>query len=251
MRAVRMSARGSSAWWVRAWRSSVRARSRIALQQRVLGELAQIMGGDAAALVLHAARQLVEDLERLGPVALGFVDAHQVIERGVAVLARGGELLEQLLGAVHEAGARVIEREREGRLVAAALAAAVLAQPRMDGDRAVDLAAAAEQAPERELDLRGIAVRLGHAREDLGGMVEAIVDQVVEADVVVARQAHGACRAVARPRNKRRGHQTNASARTTGGSSNTRRRQQVRERRSPAARMPRALSRGSGGRRRR
>src|ERR1700728_1259668 len=168
----------------------------VALHQRLLRQLAQVMGGDAAALGLQRLRQLVEHLEGLGPVALGFVGALEVIERGGAVLARGGELLEQLLGAVHETGAQIIERQREGRLVLEARAA-VLAQPRMNGDGAVDLAAAAEQTPERELDFGGVAVRLGHACEDLRRMIEAIVDQVVEADVVVARQAHGTGRPVA------------------------------------------------------
>ena len=69
----------------------------------------------------------------------------------------------------------------------------------MDGDRAVDLTAAAKEAAKRELDLGGIAVRLGHAREDLGGVVEAVVDEVIEAHVVVARQAHGTRGAVAAP----------------------------------------------------
>src|SRR5215472_10949343 len=109
---------------------------RIALQKGVLGELAQVVRGDAAPLVLHAGRQGVEDLECLGPVALGLVDAHQVIQGVVAVLARGAELLQHLLGAVHEAGALVVERQRKGRLVGDA-SAAVFAQPRVDGDRPV------------------------------------------------------------------------------------------------------------------
>src|SRR5262249_39882260 len=62
---------------------------------------------------------------------------------------------------------------------------------------AVDLAAAPEQAAEGELDFGGIAVGLGHAREDLGGVVEAVVDEMIESDVVVARQPHGAGGAVA------------------------------------------------------
>ncbi len=72
----------------------------------------------------------------------------------------------------------------------------MVAQARVDGDRAVDLTAAPEQAPERELDLGGISVRLRHAREDLRGVIEAVVDEVIEAFVVVTRQAHGAGRAV-------------------------------------------------------
>ena len=75
--------------------------------------------------------------------------------------------------------------------------AALLAQPRVDGDRAVDLATAAEQASERELDLGGVVVGFRHAREDLGGMIEAVVDEVIEAHVVIARQSHGARGAVA------------------------------------------------------
>ena len=66
----------------------------------------------------------------------------------------------------------------------------------MDGDGAVDLPAAPEQAPEGELDLGGVPIRLRHAREDLGGVVEAVVDQVIKTLEVVARQAHGTCGAV-------------------------------------------------------
>jgi len=70
----------------------------------------------------------------------------------------------------------------------------------MDGDRPIDLAAAPEQAPERELDLGGIAVGLGHAGEDLRGVVETVVDEMVEADVVVAWQAHVRAAPLRRPR---------------------------------------------------
>ena len=170
----------------------------LALQQRLVGELAQVVRRHLRPLDLHVLRQLVEDLQRLGPVALRLVDAHQVIERRAAVRGRGRQLLEHPLGAVHEAGALVIQRQLEGRPVAQ-VAPAVVAQPRVDGDRPVDLAAAAKEAAERELDLGRIPVRLRHAREDLGGVVEAIVDEVIEALEVVARQAHGARGAVAAP----------------------------------------------------
>ena len=53
-----------------------------------------------------------------------------------------------------------------------------------------------EQAPESELDLGGIAVGFGHACEDLSRVVETIVDEVIEPDVVIARQAHRAGYAV-------------------------------------------------------
>src|SRR4029077_19416973 len=142
------------------------------LQQCVLGELTQVMRRDACALELYRLRQLVKDLERLGPVALRLVDALQVIERRVPGLARGRELLEHPFRAVHEAGALVVESEGEGCLVGEP-GSAVVAQPRVYGDRTIDLPAPAEQAPESELDLGGITVGFGHACEDLRGVVEA------------------------------------------------------------------------------
>src|SRR6267378_3623060 len=167
----------------------------VALHQRVFGELAQVVSRNPAALELHGGGQLVKHLERLGPVALGLVDTHQVVERGVPILTRGRELLEDALGAIHESRALVVERQFERRLVAQP-GAAVIAQARMDGDRPIDFPAAPEQAPQRELNLGGIATRLGHAGEDLRGVIETVVDEMVEADVIVARQAHGARGAV-------------------------------------------------------
>src|SRR5256885_12178103 len=64
-----------------------------------------------------------------------------------------------LFRSIHEPRALIVQRQGECRLVARARAA-VIAQARMDGDRTIDLAAAPEQAPERELDLGGIAVGL-------------------------------------------------------------------------------------------
>ncbi len=70
----------------------------------------------------------------------------------------------------------------------------------MNGDRAIHLAAPAEQAAQGELDLGGIPVGLGHAREDFRGAIEAVIDEVIQANVVVTRQAHGACRGVTAPK---------------------------------------------------
>ena len=90
----------------------------IPLQKRMLGQLAQIVRGDSTPLLLYRQRQLAEDLQRIGPIALTLVNPYQMIEGGVAVLARGRKLLEQALGAVHEPGAEVVESEGERRLVA-------------------------------------------------------------------------------------------------------------------------------------
>ena len=89
----------------------------IPLQKRMLGQLAQIVRGDSTPLLLYGRRQLAEDLERIGPIALALVNPHQMVEGCVAVLARGRKLLEQSLGAVHESGAEVIESEGERRFV--------------------------------------------------------------------------------------------------------------------------------------
>jgi hypothetical protein len=49
------------------------------------------------------------------------------------------------------------------------------------------------------LDFGRVAVRLRHAREDLGGVVKTVVDEMVEADVVITRQSDGSCSAIAAP----------------------------------------------------
>src|SRR6516162_1349935 len=167
----------------------------VALQQGVLGELTQVVRGDTRAFLLHRLRQLVKDLERPGPVTLCLVDALEVLERRIAVLARGGELFQHPLGAIHETGTLVVECQCERRLVGER-SAPVFAQPRVNGDRAVDLSAPPEQAAESELDLGGIPVGFRHAREDLGRMVETVVDEVIEPDVIIAGQAHRAGYAV-------------------------------------------------------
>jgi hypothetical protein len=69
----------------------------------------------------------------------------------------------------------------------------------MNGYGAINFAPAAKQTAKGKLDLRGIAVSLRHAREDLGCVVEAVVDQMVEADVVVTGKSDGSCSAMAAP----------------------------------------------------
>src|SRR5215469_3150496 len=119
----------------------------------MLGQLAQIVRSDPATLALNRKRQLMKHLERVGPVALALVDAHQVIQGHLPILARGRQLLEQPLGAIHQSGAEIVQRKSEGRLVAQP-GAAVVSQAGMNRDRAVDLAAAPEETAEGKLDLR-------------------------------------------------------------------------------------------------
>src|SRR5450759_258297 len=157
----------------------------------MLGKLAQIVSGNSTSLQLQRRRQLMKDLQSIGPITRLLVNPHQVIKRRVAVLARRGEFLEQALCTVHEAGAGVIQ----GELKRAALRnrrGAFAAQSRMYGNGAFNFAAASKQTAERELNLDRVAVNFGHTREDVGGAVKAIVDEVIEADIVVARQPHRA-----------------------------------------------------------
>src|ERR1700760_3107468 len=67
----------------------------------------------------------------------------------------------------------------------------------MEGNRAVDLAAPPEQAPQGELDFSRFTIGRGHAGEDLGRVVESIVDKVVEPYVVVAGKPDRSCGAIA------------------------------------------------------
>jgi hypothetical protein len=63
----------------------------------------------------------------------------------------------------------------------------------MQGNGAIDLATASEEASERELNFGGVAFLLSHTREHFGSVIDAVVDEMLEADVVVTRQSHRAC----------------------------------------------------------
>ncbi len=67
----------------------------IALEQRLLRQLAQIMCSDALALRLHVRRQLVKNLQGVGLIHLLLVDAQQVFERGVPEFAGCCQLFEE------------------------------------------------------------------------------------------------------------------------------------------------------------
>jgi hypothetical protein len=69
----------------------------------------------------------------------------------------------------------------------------------MKGNGAINLTASAKQAAQGELNFCRVTVRLRHAREDLGGVVKTVVDEMVEADVVITRQSDGSCSAIAAP----------------------------------------------------
>ncbi len=66
---------------------------------------------------IRDARHLAVDRDRAVPVPLDLVDAHEVLERRDAVGSRLGQLQQQLLGAVHQARAQVVLRQRIGGLL--------------------------------------------------------------------------------------------------------------------------------------
>src|SRR5262245_50361281 len=135
-------------------------------------------------------------LQCVRPVSLLLVDAQQMIEGGIAVFARGRQFLQQAFRPIHQARAQVVECKGKRSLVTQ-YHGAVLTQAGVNRDCAIGLPAPTEQAAQSELDFRRIAVRIRHTREDLSRVVEAIVDQVIEADVVITRQSDSARRAIA------------------------------------------------------
>jgi hypothetical protein len=77
----------------------------------------------------------------------------------------------------------------------------------VDRNGAIHFSAAAEETSQCELDFGGIVIGLRHTRENLGGVVEAVVDEMVEADVIITWQAH-------------RARSTHPSPKKPGGSTN-------------------------------
>ncbi len=113
--------------------------------------------------------------------------------------ARRRERLQDLLGAVEHAGLQVVLGQREARLLALRRLEALAGRDVLvDPYRPVYLAAAAIEAPEREVRLDGVVVQLGRAQERLEGAVGLLVHEEVHAGEVVAPEALLAD--VARPR---------------------------------------------------
>jgi hypothetical protein len=107
---------------------------------------------------------------------------------------RGGlrallELAEHVFGAIQDSGLEVVLAElgeRDQLLVGAQ--ARALGQVLVHADGAVVLAAAAEQAAQREVQLDGLGVDLHHLDERLDRLVGLLVQQEVEPLEVRARQ---------------------------------------------------------------
>jgi len=126
--------------------------------------------------------------QRACPVLFQLVDFEQRTARGSGV-AGALQLLERLLGAVEDAGLEVVLAELEQRRQLLLLAQAdPLEQVLVHADGAVVLAAAAEQAAEREMQFDRLRVDLDHLDERLDRLVGLLVEEEVEALEVRARQ---------------------------------------------------------------
>src|SRR5690606_11426826 len=122
------------------------------------------------------------------PLALALVDVDEFLERGFRERRAVDELGKKLLGAVEEPGAEVVLGEREhGLMPLRVVQVRTREQVLVDANRTLDLAAAPEQVPEREVRLERVLVDLCHLHEQLERLVRLPVqDEVETADVVGA-----------------------------------------------------------------
>ena len=134
------------------------------------------------------ASSLLRGLDRLVPVLFLLVDLEQELERCCSCW-RALELAEKLLGAVEQARLEIVLRELEQRdqlLLRREVGA--LDQVLVHADRALDLAAAPEQAAQREMQLDRLRIDLDHLDERLDRLVGLLVEQEVEPLEIRQRQ---------------------------------------------------------------
>ena len=148
-----------------------------------LRQLAQVLR-ERARVGLH----LLGHLDGARPVLLLLVDFQQGAARGHGLIGFF-QARKDFLGAVQNAGLEVVLTELHLRLQLL-LAGEIRAveQVLVHADRAVVLAAAAEQAAEREMQVDGLGVDLDHLDEGLDRLVGLLVQQEVEALEIRARQ---------------------------------------------------------------
>src|SRR5690606_4772828 len=157
----------------------------------LLGQLA-IVVRDARRLFACMPLELTIRVDRLLPLALALVDIDQLLERLLRECLTRPELREQRLRSIEKPCAEIVLGEREQRLVTLRLA-----QPRprnkvlMHADRAVHLAAAAKQVPEREVRLERLVIDLRHLDEQLERLVRLAVQDEIEAANIVRADGRG------------------------------------------------------------
>src|SRR5262249_24399661 len=132
--------------------------------------------------------ELAMGVDLLLPLALALIDVDELLERGLGERRAVVEVGEELLGAIVQARAEIVLGEREDGLMALRLVQiGARKQGLMHANRALDLAAPAEQMTEREVSLERLVVDLGHLDEQLERLVRlAAQHEVQAADVVGA-----------------------------------------------------------------
>ena len=176
-----MAGRGACGASATACRSNCAAASEIAGGHALGRLLAQMVGAARAVAGLVGFVELLRHGRGLRPFARALVDGQQR-QPGLVLVARAFELLQCGLGAVEQAGAQEVLRQRVLRAVAVGAAQVAAAQQVLvHAHRALVFAAAAEQVAEREVQLLRVGVVLHRLDEGVDGLVLLLVQQEVEA----------------------------------------------------------------------
>src|SRR6266705_1531133 len=132
--------------------------------------------------------QLERDADGLHPVLFLLIDLEHEFQR-LGAMRRALELEKHLFRAIEEPGLEVVLPQLDHR-VQPLLPAQIrtFEQVPMHANRALGLAAAAEQAPQGEVQLDRLRVDLDHLDESLDRLVGLLVEQEVETLEVRARQ---------------------------------------------------------------
>src|SRR5213596_1144567 len=132
--------------------------------------------------------QLERDPDGLHPVLFLLIDLEQEFQR-LGAMRRALELEKRLFSTIEKPSLEIVLPQLDHG-VQALLPAQIrtFQQVPVHADRALGLAAAAEQAPEREVQLDRLRVDLDHLDEGLDRLVGLLVQQEVEAPEIRARQ---------------------------------------------------------------
>src|SRR5512145_133326 len=159
--------------------------------RRIRARLRGFRSGELAQELRQRARvglDLLGHLDGARPVLLLLIDLEQEAARGHC-LASALEPRKELLGAIENARLEVILAKLHLRLqLLLRPEVGAVEEVLMHADRAVVLAAAAEETPEREMQLHGFGVDLDHLDEGFDRLVGLLVQQEVQALEIRARQ---------------------------------------------------------------
>ena len=167
------------------WR---RARLEVGGEERRLRELAAVVRNFLEVRLLRERLHAPCHRDRLRPVLFLLVDRQEEAQRRV-LERRAVEAREEILGAVEQPRAMEILRELElGRAALLRGQVRAVEQVLVHPDRAVDLALAAEETPEREVQIDRLRVDFDHLDERFDRLVGLLVQEEVQPAEVRQRQ---------------------------------------------------------------